>query len=109
MEVSAPNGGGPSPVSSAAKSDASPVTVADYAAQAFITMRLAAQFPDDAFIAEESSAALRESPALLTKVTAAVQLALAAIGETEEVGPEDVLIAIDRAGSLGGDGRRTWM
>lgn len=102
-------GVGADQVTSAAKADASPVTVADYAAQAFITMRLAALFPDDSFIAEESSAALRESPALLSLVTAAVQIGLQAMGDAQAVGESDVLTAIDRAGSAGGDGRRTWM
>ena len=41
------------------KQDRSPVTVADFAAQAVVAGRLAAEFPKDALIAEESSAALR--------------------------------------------------
>lgn len=96
----------------ASKSDDSPVTVADYAAQAFITLRLAALFPDDAFIAEETSDALRASPLLLSKVTAAVQVVWEATREEgeEAVTGEDVLGAIDLAARPAvGDGRRTWM
>lgn len=42
------------------KKDLSPVTVADFAIQAFIAKKLAEQFPDDPLVAEESSEALRE-------------------------------------------------
>ncbi len=42
------------------KKDKSPVTVADYGSQALVCRRLAEAFPNDAVIAEEDSAALRE-------------------------------------------------
>lgn len=42
------------------KADDSPVTVADFASQAIICRRLSESFPDDAIVAEEDSAALRE-------------------------------------------------
>lgn len=98
-------------VAASAKQDDSPVTVADYAAQAFITLRLAKLFPEDAFIAEETSAALRASPTLLQKVTAAVQVGMDAAKVEGEmpVTPQAVLEAIDRADAPGNDGRRTWM
>lgn len=102
-------------VASSAKADASPVTVADYAAQAFITIHLAAAFPADVFIAEESAAALRASPRLLADVTAAVQLGAAALRHDPQRPPAppaqeaDVLAALDRAAAPGGDGRRTWV
>lgn len=100
-------------LNSASKKDNSPVTVADYAAQTFITLRLAALFPQDAFIAEETSAALRESPALLDDVVSAVQVgiddSLGEFGEMEVTG-DDVLGAIDLAAvEPARDGRRTWM
>lgn len=43
----------------AVKPDRSPVTVADYAAQALIGSRLQQNFPEDPLVAEEGSAALR--------------------------------------------------
>ena len=41
------------------KSDLSPVTVADYAIQAFVGRRLREQFPDHRLVGEESAEALR--------------------------------------------------
>lgn len=43
------------------KRDRSPVTVADFSSQAVICRALADQFPDDAIIAEEDSAALKQA------------------------------------------------
>lgn len=43
-----------------AKSDRSPVTVADYASQAVVSRMLAEAFPDDVIVAEEDSGALQE-------------------------------------------------
>ncbi|MBE9009245.1 inositol monophosphatase family protein [Pseudanabaenaceae cyanobacterium LEGE 13415] len=55
------------------KPDRSPVTIADFAAQAVICYRLNQAFPKDAIVAEESAALLYESPLQLTKVTKLVQ------------------------------------
>ncbi len=57
-----------------AKADASPVTVADYGAQALVAAALAESFPDDPLVAEEDSADLRrpENSRLLDRVAAAV-------------------------------------
>ena len=56
------------------KSDRSPVTVADFAAQGIVCRTLADGFPTDPVIAEEDAAALRSGPqrAFLDRVTAAV-------------------------------------
>lgn len=43
------------------KSDRSPVTAADFAAQALVAARLRARWPDEAMIGEESGQALREA------------------------------------------------
>ena len=53
------------------KSDKSPVTVADYGAQALICKALSEAFPDDPIVGEEDAAALRqpEMAENLTKVT----------------------------------------
>jgi 3'(2'), 5'-bisphosphate nucleotidase len=60
--------------SSMSKSDNSPVTVADFAAQALICRTLASEFPDDPIVAEESSTDLisAEHGALMAQVTRAV-------------------------------------
>ena len=50
--------GADAPSRSIAKDDASPVTVADFAAQAIVLSSLAERFPSDSFIAEERSAVL---------------------------------------------------
>jgi 3'(2'), 5'-bisphosphate nucleotidase len=42
------------------KDDRSPVTIADYAAQALVSFRLSQAFPADSLVAEEDTAALRE-------------------------------------------------
>lgn len=80
------------------KSDASPVTVADYAVQAMIVHCLRTKFPNDRFIAEETSTQLREDDALLTSVSSAVSLP-----------PTSVLSAIDTCTFVGGDSGRTWI
>lgn len=80
------------------KSDASPVTIADFAVQALIVSRLHRDFPDDRFIAEETTGALREDDQLLNAVADALDMTVA-----------DVLHAIDLCGHQGGDGARTWI
>ncbi len=49
--------------SSLSKQDSSPVTVADFSIQAYIAQQLAESFPQDALVAEERSAMLREASA----------------------------------------------
>lgn len=50
------------------KVDESPVTVADFAAQALLICAIHREFPNDEFVAEESSEMLRANPALLDRV-----------------------------------------
>jgi HAL2 family 3'(2'),5'-bisphosphate nucleotidase len=50
------------------KTDSSPVTVADFAAQAIVLQHLKKAFPEDSFIAEESSATLLEDAHLTGSV-----------------------------------------
>lgn len=80
------------------KSDASPVTVADYAVQAMIVHCLRTKFPNDRFIAEETSTQLRKDDALLSSISSAVSLP-----------PHSVLSAIDACTFAGGDSGRTWI
>ncbi|KAM5351696.1 hypothetical protein ACJ41O_004419 [Fusarium nematophilum] len=57
-----------SSVSGISKADASPVTVADFAAQALLISALKEAFPGDTFVGEEDSATLREDDALRARV-----------------------------------------
>ncbi|KAK0654155.1 hypothetical protein QBC41DRAFT_238456 [Cercophora samala] len=53
---------------SIAKADASPVTIADFAAQALLISAIHHHFPHDTFIGEEDSASLRADPDLCLSV-----------------------------------------
>jgi 3'(2'), 5'-bisphosphate nucleotidase len=57
-----------STVSEISKDDNTPVTIADYASQALLIKVLHDAFPDDTFLGEEDSAALRADEALRNKV-----------------------------------------
>lgn len=91
------------------KRDKSPVTIADFAAQAVVCHALAAAFPDDRVVGEEASDALRGDDdgarALRAKVTEAVRSVLGP--ETTE---DAVLSAIDHGGWTppGGGTARYW-
>ena len=99
------------------KQDASPVTTADYSAQALINTIIGAAFPDDPIVGEEDAAELREegSAALRSKVC---ELANAALLETNvseneahDIGlgertEEELLAAIDRGNFAGGKSGR---
>ncbi|KAF4619048.1 hypothetical protein G7Y89_g14795 [Cudoniella acicularis] len=50
------------------KSDASPVTIADFGSQALLIHALYTHFPNDTFVGEESSSTLRADPALLEAI-----------------------------------------
>ncbi len=51
------------------KADRSPVTVADFGAQALICSAIGDAFPDDSIVAEEDSEALQEDPQLRSRVS----------------------------------------
>jgi 3'(2'), 5'-bisphosphate nucleotidase len=55
-------------VSAETKADDSPVTIADFAAQALLISALHAVYPDDAFLGEESADALRDNEPLANRV-----------------------------------------
>ena len=84
------------------KSDASPVTVADFGVQALVGARLARDFPNDSLVAEEDSSALRAGDAadLKARVTGLVRRV------DERIRPDQVLEWIDRG--AGTTGRRFW-
>ena len=58
------------------KADRSPVTIADYAVQAYVFQALRTKFPKDNFVGEEASNQLRQDPTLLEAVTKQIQYLL---------------------------------
>lgn len=89
---------------SMAKKDRSPVTIADFGAQAVVSHRLAAAFPADPLVGEEDADELRNPDHSL--LTAKV------VGHVQQIVPElaesDVLDAIDRGTYGGGPNGRHW-
>jgi len=59
-------------IQTVSKTDLSPVTVADFAVQATVLKHLRTAFPNDSFIAEESSQALKDDSQLAERVQIAV-------------------------------------
>lgn len=87
------------------KSDRSPVTVADYGAQALVSLALAEATPDVPLVGEESAEALRsgEAQALRPQVIEQVRRLRAGISEDE------ILDAIDAGNDPGGARGRRWV
>ena len=87
-----------------AKKDKSPVTVADFGAQAVIAHDLIDAFPDDPIVGEEDAGDLRteRGSAIKDKVVQHVNALITDIGEDE------VLAAIDYCTSPGGATGRYW-
>ncbi len=88
-----------------AKGDKSPVTVADFAAQAIVSHMLAAVAPGIPLVGEEDASALREpeNAALADKVVASVQAVIPALDR------EAIFAAIDRGVYGGGATGRHWV
>jgi len=86
------------------KEDKTPVTVADFGAQALVSEHLAASFPHDPLVGEEDSALLRkpENSALKETVMRNVRTI------TPRLSEKDILAAIDRADAEGGPKGRFW-
>jgi 3'(2'), 5'-bisphosphate nucleotidase len=86
------------------KKDRSPVTVADFGAQASISLDLAAHFPADPILGEEDAVALREgeNAPLKDRVVEAVRELHPGVNEDE------VLAAIDRCGAEA-EGGGSWV
>ena len=77
-------------ITAANKSDRSPVTVADFAAQAIVSQLLWESFPDIPLIGEEDASLLRENPSLCAKVVSSVHQILPELSE------QQICDAIDR-------------
>ncbi len=86
------------------KKDKSPVTVADFGAQAVICRALNETFPDDPIVAEEDTAELKAEggETLLAHILTHVSAILPGISESE------VIEAIDSGASEGGAEGRLW-
>ncbi len=82
------------------KPDRSPVTIADFAAQAVICHQLNQAFPEDAIVAEETAALLYQFPSQSAKVTEVVQALIS------NATPEQVTVWIDLG--QGNVGERFW-
>ncbi|KAF1349792.1 3',5'-bisphosphate nucleotidase-like protein [Delphinella strobiligena] len=96
------------------KSDASPVTIGDFGAQALIIAAIAANFPNDEIVGEEEAKDLRENAELKKTVWELVQKAKLddASGEKELGGAiesdDQMLEVLDKGASNGGDKGRIW-
>ncbi|KAK0727504.1 hypothetical protein B0T26DRAFT_847167 [Lasiosphaeria miniovina] len=92
------------------KEDLSPVTVADFAVQALLTATFHDAFPGDGFVGEESSAKLRESPALLQCVwDVLVETAGAASSSSPCAIPKSKEHMCDMIDWCCASSRRTWV
>lgn len=95
------------------KPDSSPVTVADYGAQAVVTWSLSRSLPGSniAMVAEEDSADLRapEGAAMAARITALVNSVIMQAEPTVSLSVPEVLEIIDRGGSPGGAAGRHWV
>jgi 3'(2'), 5'-bisphosphate nucleotidase len=96
------------------KSDASPVTIGDFGAQALIISALQHNFPNDEIVAEEEAKDLREDGQLRQTVWDLVKNAtLSDAAAEKELGgsissPEAMLDIIDKGNSKGGNRGRIW-
>lgn len=98
-----------------AKTDSSPVTVADYGSQALVSFVLERELPSGLFslVAEEDSGDLQKNDAqdMVERITALVNETISNDG-TYDISPlttGDVLAAIDRGKSEGGPHGRHWV
>ncbi|EXJ83580.1 3'(2'),5'-bisphosphate nucleotidase [Capronia coronata CBS 617.96] len=96
------------------KSDASPVTIADFAAQALIISALHRNFPADGFIGEEDAEALRGNAALCDRVWELVSTTSLDDPPSEELpgkigSKEEMLATIDLGAKAGSQSGRNWV
>jgi 3'(2'), 5'-bisphosphate nucleotidase len=96
------------------KNDKSPVTIGDFGAQALIIAALRHNFPEDAIVAEEEAAQLRDDPKLKSTIWDLVSGIRLDDDEAENLlgGPikdaDEMLELIDRGNSSGGAQGRIW-
>lgn len=90
--------------SAISKSDSSPVTVADFTVQAIVLGILSRYFPEDTFIAEESSVVLQSDPGAYAAVLRVVQNTI-----SPDCTEEDVCAWIDRPSPPHAGKGRSWV
>ena len=96
------------------KTDASPVTIGDFGAQALIISALQHNFPNDEIVAEEEAKDLRENAQVRETVWELVQNSKLNDSEAEDIlgGPigssDKMLDIIDKGDSKGGNKGRIW-
>ncbi|KAF2180443.1 carbohydrate phosphatase [Zopfia rhizophila CBS 207.26] len=95
------------------KGDETPVTIGDFAAQASMITALHAAFPDDMFLAEETTSMLRKDQTLAEKVWLFVSAAGAGDDRSQDElatpqSIEEMLDAIDLGQGQGGRNDRIW-
>ena len=81
------------------KGDKSPVTVADFGAQAIVSRLLALEFPNDPLVGEEDATELRANAPMRAEVARGVRTVL------PDLHDDEILDAIDRGTHDGGPGR----
>lgn len=86
------------------KEDQSPVTVADFGAQAVVNLALRVAFPDDPIMAEEDADLLRSSPGTALKASVWQHVRAVVPGVTDDA----VLSAVDQGTWGGGRAGRYW-
>ncbi|CAO3633871.1 unnamed protein product [Mucor fragilis] len=89
------------------KNDKSPVTVADFSAQAIVNTYLKDHFPEDPIVGEEDSKDLQgdEGKPLREKV---FSLTNGVLSDNEKLSEQQILDAIDRGNYIGGAKGRHW-
>ncbi|KAI8995983.1 hypothetical protein BC832DRAFT_567927 [Gaertneriomyces semiglobifer] len=95
------------PSLSQTKVDKSPVTVADYGAQALVNHLIHNQFPEDPIVGEEDSSDLQKDDKLTQNVVNLTNEALKEAGEPA-LSKEDILRSIDLGQYEGGSKGRFW-
>jgi 3'(2'), 5'-bisphosphate nucleotidase len=96
------------------KSDASPVTVGDFGAQALIIAALKHNFPSDEIVAEEEAKDLRDNKELREQIWEYVQATKLDDAESEKIlggsieSVDSMLDIIDQGNSKGGRNGRIW-
>jgi len=86
------------------KEDKSPVTVADFGAQALVSDHLAATFPHDLLVGEEDSSLLRKPENARLKETVMKHVRLI----SSRLKDKDIFAALDRGNAEGGSKGRFW-
>ncbi len=92
----------------ASKQDTSPVTIADFGAQAIINMDILKRFPSDRIVGEENASILRGNEALGNEVVNRVISVIGGSSDGSNPTRVEIFEAIDSGNFEGGRGGRFW-